>query len=1421
MMRWTRSWRRCEACLFFTPAARLARHSSARASFANSHAGRVHQAIALSMSGAAGGPVDESQAMDEDEDLAMVRPTRLADATCCQRAGTPADALPVCRFHTRRQALALSMEAQPGGHSAAAGGAAAAAPPPWAPGAPAAPAAAPAGAALFANLFAPDAQPAARAGGAAAASGSVAEGARVPSPPSFPSWWATCGDSAPWKDLPSTGVAFTDTAAALAGASQVMGCPIASLAGGEPNSSPAGAIPLALSASGDGAAVHVTERALSAVLKSRIAPRRLAKGEDELTVLAAVHNAAVALSSSSTPHLGALCRQVIAKHLATSLAADGGQDLYFDGGRVRTAFSAALAAGSATQQLLDDLVATTLDAKTAGMWEEMLRSSLQAVKGAPLDDVTAVEARLRSLDRLTACPSLARCLGGMLHAEAAAAATGGATFTGANFEARSCLSPLLTFGPAHTAAGPSGLPGPGAAETLQRLPKYPGTMRGDRERVVGLLGKCAARVAAATHAVLERVVKQRGACMEAVLAWLAAATAAGAPRAQAGGVHGTLTVSPAARRATSDAFALGLTALCLRFCRPFLDGAPKPLNYIQTGTVDVLARRWRVDRSGEDPLLTGADAAAVREAFEAGPDKAAWRPFFAPSSEAALPHFVNECFVLALLAVHTCLVPAVEAFERARYQLSRSVSEKEDLEGHVPFATLVDVEQAALLDENLAGDVCRLSILTCAWLLRSTSEGTAEQQRRACACIPGSVLRDLSTYLQFTLAFGRADLISGAASQHLPVAAVVEAAAGVLTRRDLVTSPLVTGAMVSMLHAMLSADRQLLRSPAQGRTGSAAHDALVGAVLANPAARRLLCPALIIAYASLDAVEGLDVDKDDFDKFTVRNKIATLLAELWHMPECVASVAAMADASSAAAPASIASPFAAFAQAALLDLMYLLEDALQRLVDIRNVQLAQADETAWAAQPPNQRQEKLRFLEAQENAARGFMSQARATVKLLNMLAGTSSVAKAFVTAPVAGGAAYAAVHFLELLLGPKCEGLKVKEPEKYKFDPKKLLLAICEFTLRLDAASDALQAAEPGTSFAAWVAGEDDYSREVLEKAGGILTKHQLGDASHVIKLRAFIHKCDAARHAAQQRRGGGATGSAVSMQEEEDSTPLDPAWEAAYVAALQPLLYHDVPSGSLQAYFRQFEEIAARPEGNTKAKTKRLAREIASFAASDGLPLSPGSAICVRSDEERMDKMRALVTGPSGTPYALGCFVFDVYFPEDYPNKAPLVNFDTTGGGRVRFSPNLYADGKVCLSLLGTWHGGHASEKWNSSSSTLLQVLISIQAMILVDEPWYSEPGSEGMQGTAEGKARSKEYNEQIQLATVRHGMLAQLRKPRAGLEDAIVAHFRAADGAVRRQCAQWVRQCSDETLKQRMAEAVGELFQELDKLKQAAAA
>jgi baculoviral IAP repeat-containing protein 6 len=275
------------------------------------------------------------------------------------------------------------------------------------------------------------------------------------------------------------------------------------------------------------------------------------------------------------------------------------------------------------------------------------------------------------------------------------------------------------------------------------------------------------------------------------------------------------------------------------------------------------------------------------------------------------------------------------------------------------------------------------------------------------------------------------------------------------------------------------------------------------------------------------------------------------------------------------------------------------------------------------------------------------------------------------------------------------------------------------------------------------------------------------------------------------------------------------DDAWEAAYVQALKPLRFEaaDIPT-----FYAPYAQLAARDGsggGGARAKAKRLAREAAQLSSEDGLPLGPGAAIAVRCDGGRQDCLRALICGPPGTPYALGCFIFDLFCPADYPAIPPLVHFDTTNGGRVRFNPNLYADGKVCLSLLGTHGSVNASESW-SPSSTLAQVLISIQAMILVDQPYYNDGAAETVKGTAEGGRKAAEYVQEVRLATLRYAVLAQLRAPRQGLEDTIRAHFRACAPALRAQCAAWVAESGGDALQRaRLAEAASEVLVELGRI------
>ena len=195
-------------------------------------------------------------------------------------------------------------------------------------------------------------------------------------------------------------------------------------------------------------------------------------------------------------------------------------------------------------------------------------------------------------------------------------------------------------------------------------------------------------------------------------------------------------------------------------------------------------------------------------------------------------------------------------------------------------------------------------------------------------------------------------------------------------------------------------------------------------------------------------------------------------------------------------------------------------------------------------------------------------------------------------------------------------------------------------------------------------------------------------------------------------------------------------------------------------------------------KEKTKlnqsammRILTEISSFKS--GLPLNWESSIWVRISKTNLNIFSFIISGPKNTPYENGLFEFHACFPIDYPNTVPSVIIHTTGNGSFRFNPNLYANGKVCLSLLGTWSGDD-SEKWNPKTSTFLQIMVSIQSLIFVEEPYFNEPGWEKEIGTPKGITNSKNYNEKIFPNTVKLGMINMIKNPPSGFEDVIKNHF-----------------------------------------------
>ncbi|XP_006654169.2 putative ubiquitin-conjugating enzyme E2 38 [Oryza brachyantha] len=172
--------------------------------------------------------------------------------------------------------------------------------------------------------------------------------------------------------------------------------------------------------------------------------------------------------------------------------------------------------------------------------------------------------------------------------------------------------------------------------------------------------------------------------------------------------------------------------------------------------------------------------------------------------------------------------------------------------------------------------------------------------------------------------------------------------------------------------------------------------------------------------------------------------------------------------------------------------------------------------------------------------------------------------------------------------------------------------------------------------------------------------------------------------------------------------------------------------------------------------------------------------ASIYVRVSENRMDLLRAVIIGPQGTPYHDGLFFFDAQFTSTYPATPPVVYYHSGG---LRLNPNLYACGKVCLSLLGTWTGS-GCEKWNPAQSTMLQVLISIQALVLNENPYFNEPGYETFANSISGQKSAMDYNDNTFQYSCRT-MLYSLRRSPEHFEDLVAGHFRERGHAILAAC------------------------------------
>lgn len=131
-----------------------------------------------------------------------------------------------------------------------------------------------------------------------------------------------------------------------------------------------------------------------------------------------------------------------------------------------------------------------------------------------------------------------------------------------------------------------------------------------------------------------------------------------------------------------------------------------------------------------------------------------------------------------------------------------------------------------------------------------------------------------------------------------------------------------------------------------------------------------------------------------------------------------------------------------------------------------------------------------------------------------------------------------------------------------------------------------------------------------------------------------------------------------------------------------------------------------------------KRLTTEITKLSLPETQKELADTGIFIIFNEDNIRELYFVIFGAENTPYQYCPFFFKLEIPLTYPHTPPIAKFITTNN-KTRFNPNLYINGKICLSILGTWTGPGWLPTMNIQS-----VINSIQALVMNETPIINEP-------------------------------------------------------------------------------------------------
>lgn len=187
--------------------------------------------------------------------------------------------------------------------------------------------------------------------------------------------------------------------------------------------------------------------------------------------------------------------------------------------------------------------------------------------------------------------------------------------------------------------------------------------------------------------------------------------------------------------------------------------------------------------------------------------------------------------------------------------------------------------------------------------------------------------------------------------------------------------------------------------------------------------------------------------------------------------------------------------FVKFVNMLMNDTTFLLDECLEYLKRINEVEMLTLQTPAeWSKLTPEQQQARRRQLAQDERQCRSYLTLAMSTVDMFHYL--TVDIKEPFLRPELVDRLSSMLNYNLNQLCGPKYNNLKVREPKKYGWEPRRLLGQIFDIYLHLDSAKFA----------AALASDERSFEKDLFEYAAGKVERMMIRSAAEVEKFRALL---------------------------------------------------------------------------------------------------------------------------------------------------------------------------------------------------------------------------------------------------------------------------------------------------------------------------